>query len=86
MNEVVTVTITFGSAEEAEGVAAALVEARLAACAQVWPIGSTYRWQGKVEHAEEHRLEAKTLASGSRRSRPSSASGTAMRCPRSSPT
>jgi periplasmic divalent cation tolerance protein len=63
MSDVVTVTITFGSAEEAERVAAALVEARLAACAQVWPIGSAYRWQGDIEHAQEHRLEAKTLAS-----------------------
>jgi periplasmic divalent cation tolerance protein len=62
MSDVATVTITFGSAEEAEAVAAALVEARLAACAQVWPISSTYRWQGEIERAQEHRLEAKTLA------------------------
>jgi periplasmic divalent cation tolerance protein len=62
MSDVATVTITFGSAEEAEATAAALVEARLAACAQVWPISSTYRWQGEVERAAEHRLEAKTLA------------------------
>jgi periplasmic divalent cation tolerance protein len=63
MSDIATVTITFGSAEEAERLAAALVEARLAACAQVWPIGSTYRWQGRIEHADEHRLEAKTLFS-----------------------
>jgi periplasmic divalent cation tolerance protein len=62
MADLVTVTITFGSAEEAERMAAALVEARLAACAQVWPITSTYRWLGEVERASEHRLEAKTVA------------------------
>jgi periplasmic divalent cation tolerance protein len=63
MSDVVTVTTTFGSAEEAEEMAAALVDAGLAACAQVWPILSVYRWQGEIERAEEHRLEAKTLAS-----------------------
>ena len=61
-DQLVAVTVTFGSAEEAEAVAAELVEARLAACAQVWPIRSTYRWQDKIEQAEEHRLEAKTTA------------------------
>ena len=63
MSDVVTVTVTFGTPGEAQAVAEALVEARLAACAQVWPITSTYRWQGEVERANEHRLEAKTLAS-----------------------
>jgi periplasmic divalent cation tolerance protein len=63
MSDIVTVTIAFGSAEEAEEMAAALVEARLAACAQVWPISSIYRWQGEIEQAQEHRLEGKTLAS-----------------------
>ncbi len=63
MSDVVTVTVTFGTLGEAKTIADALVEARLAACAQVWPITSTYRWQGEVEQANEHRLEAKTLAS-----------------------
>jgi uncharacterized protein involved in tolerance to divalent cations len=63
MSDVVTVTITFGTSEEAQVMADTLVEARLAACVQVWPITSTYRWQGEVERAQEHRLEAKTLAS-----------------------
>jgi periplasmic divalent cation tolerance protein len=63
MSDVVTVTITFGTPEDAQAMAEALVEARLAACAQVWPITSTYRWRGEVERAGEHRLEAKTLAS-----------------------
>ncbi len=58
----VTVTMSFGNAADAEAMAAALVEARLAACAQVWPIRSVYRWQGAIEREEEHRLEAKTVA------------------------
>ncbi len=59
----VQVAATAGSREEAERLAALLVEARLAACAQVvGPIHSTYRWQGAVETAEEWMLVAKTAA------------------------
>jgi periplasmic divalent cation tolerance protein len=57
------VVATAGSREEAQRLAALLVEARLAACAQVvGPIHSTYRWQGAVETAEEWMLVAKTAA------------------------
>ena len=58
----VTVSITFGDGETAERMAGELVENRLAACAQVWPIRSTYRWEGQVETADEHMLVAKTIA------------------------
>lgn len=52
-----------GSREEAEKIAHALVERRLAACANiVGPIHSVYRWQGKVENAAEHLLIIKTTA------------------------
>ena len=41
--------------------AAALVEARLAACAQVTgPVGSTYWWRGAVERADEWACTFKT--------------------------
>lgn len=59
----VTVTIAFGNSEEADEVARALVEERLAVCAQIWPMRSTYRWEGKIEAAYEVLLSAKTLAS-----------------------
>jgi len=39
------------------------VEHRLAACVQVALIGSTYRWRGAVEEAEEYRLTFKTTMS-----------------------
>jgi periplasmic divalent cation tolerance protein len=53
-----------GSEEEAERIAAALVERRLAACVQVLgPIASTYRWRGEVERAREWLCLAKTAAS-----------------------
>jgi periplasmic divalent cation tolerance protein len=61
--EFVIVLVTAGSAEEASGIGAALVEARLVACANVvGPIRSIYRWQGVVERAEEHLLLLKGRA------------------------
>jgi periplasmic divalent cation tolerance protein len=55
------VTTTAGTREVAERIAVELVDLRLAACAQVsGPIASTYRWQGKIENAEEWLCTAKT--------------------------
>ena len=53
---------TAGSQAEAEKIAQALVERRLAACVNVLPIHSVYRWQGKVESAAEFLLIIKTTA------------------------
>jgi periplasmic divalent cation tolerance protein len=63
MTDHVQVLTTAGSAEEAERIAAALVERRLAACVQTFgPIRSRYRWQGAIEEAEEWQCLAKTEA------------------------
>ena len=52
---------TVGSAEDAERLARALVERRLAACVNVVPgVVSIYRWKGAVEREEEHLLVIKT--------------------------
>lgn len=41
-------------------IASALVEKRLAACVQiVGPVSSTFRWEGRVQEAEEHLLLCK---------------------------
>ncbi len=54
---------TAGSAEEAQKIAQALVERRLAACVNVvGPIQSVYRWKGAVESAPEHLLIIKTTS------------------------
>ena len=48
---------TTDSAKEAATLARGLVAAKLAACVQIEaPITSTYRWEGKIETATEHRL------------------------------
>ena len=57
------VLTTAGSQEEARKIAHALVEHRLAACVSILPqVGSIYRWQGKIETAEEWLLLIKTQA------------------------
>ena len=48
--------------DTAERIATALVDERLAACVnQMAGVRSIYRWQGKVEHAEEVLLLIKTM-------------------------
>ena len=60
-SEYVMVYVTTSSRAEADVIANALVEGRLAACVNVFgEIQSTYRWQGKVESATEVSLIAKT--------------------------
>lgn len=53
--------VTCASPGEARAIAHALVEARLAACCNVLPgMESVYRWQGKLETAQETVLIVKT--------------------------
>lgn len=55
------VITTVDDRQKAHEIARALVERRLAACAQVvGPIRSYYWWQGKLEEAEEWLLQLKT--------------------------
>ncbi len=56
------VYITAGSEEEARKIGRALVEERLAACVNLFPIYSIYRWQGKIEEGPEMVLLARTRA------------------------
>ncbi len=61
MNEARVVLTTVGNREEAQKIANALVESEIAACVNiVGPARSIYRWQGKVENAEEFLLIVKT--------------------------
>lgn len=54
MTAIVTVYATFPDAAEAERIARLLVEERLAACANILgPCRSIYRWEGRIEEADE---------------------------------
>jgi len=61
MQELVLVYTTWPDAAAAEEAGRALVEARLAACANILPgMVSLYRWQGALERAQEAVLILKT--------------------------
>lgn len=58
---IVVISTTFPDAATANACAEKLVGAGHAACAQVeGPVTSVYRWEGRVERAEEWRLVCKT--------------------------
>ena len=60
----IAVFMTAPTSEEARGLAEMLIEKRLAACVQMIPrMESVFRWQGKIEHANEVLLIAKTVKS-----------------------
>lgn len=54
-------TTTVASVQEAQQLARSMVQARLAACAQVEPVTSHYHWQDAVQEAPEWRIAFKTL-------------------------
>jgi periplasmic divalent cation tolerance protein len=56
----IAIMTTTDSADEARAIASALVERKLAACAQVSSIQSYYRWQGAVQNDDEFRILIKT--------------------------
>jgi periplasmic divalent cation tolerance protein len=63
MDRAVFVYTTWPTTVEAEAAGRALVERRLAACVNILPgMVSHYRWQGKVERAEETVMIIKTRA------------------------
>ncbi|MHB8902581.1 MAG: divalent-cation tolerance protein CutA [Thermoguttaceae bacterium] len=64
MSDFIQVLTTTASQDEARQIAEVLVERRLAACVQIsGPIGSVYRWQGRIESAEEWQCQIKTRQS-----------------------
>ncbi len=52
--------ITAGSMDEAKNIGKNLVEERLAACVNIFPIYSIYRWKDNIEEANEFVILAKS--------------------------
>lgn len=59
MGTLIVVT-TVATREQAQTLARAIVERRLAACAQIDAIDSLYHWQGQVQQEPEARISFKT--------------------------
>ena len=59
--DITVVTTTVATEAEARQLAQLVLQARLAACVQVEPITSHYRWQGALHEESELRLVCKTL-------------------------
>ena len=60
--KLIAVVTTVEKAEDARRLSRDAVESRLAACAQLEPIESTYFWDGALEDAREIRITFKTRA------------------------
>ena len=61
---IVSVYVTFASADEAERIGRAMIDERLAACINILgEAKSIYRWQGRIEEATEQAAILKTSAS-----------------------
>lgn len=61
--KIIQIKTSVASVEEAESLANTLVEKRLAACVQYFPIKSIYRWKGNIEKSDEYVLIIKTSSS-----------------------
>ena len=57
---IVVVQTTVATKPQATRLARRMVDSRLAACVQVTPIRSVYRWKGRMTTAGEYLLSAKT--------------------------
>jgi periplasmic divalent cation tolerance protein len=60
MKDCVTILTTVANAAEANSLAKALVERKLAACVQSFPVTSCYVWDGKINNDAEILLFIKT--------------------------
>ncbi len=79
MERAVLVYTTWPSIVEAERAGRDLVERRLAACVNILPgMISHYRWQGKIERAEEAVMMVKTRAVAGRRGRRGGQGGSSL--------
>jgi periplasmic divalent cation tolerance protein len=57
------VYMTCGSKEEAHKIATALVQTKLVACANIFPVSSVYTWKQKIHYDTEYAAILKTKRS-----------------------
>jgi periplasmic divalent cation tolerance protein len=62
-SDFIVVLVTSPSAEEGEKLASTLIDERLAACVNVIPVTSFFRWEGKACKESERLLVIKTRGS-----------------------
>lgn len=59
--EFLLIYITFPSETQAQTISDTLVEQKLVACANIFPIASTFWWQGQIDHEAEWVAIVKTM-------------------------
>jgi periplasmic divalent cation tolerance protein len=69
MTDKLIVLTTAGDKKEAEDIAWALLERKLAACVNIITLESVYRWKGEIEKNPEYQLVIKTTAAAYERVR-----------------
>lgn len=62
ISKYIIVQTTLESFEQAKALALKIVANSLGACVQIMPITSFYKWEGKLEEANEFLLQIKTKA------------------------
>lgn len=63
MSNIVELTTTVETRQQAESLAKKMLELHLAACIQLTPVQSIYRWQGELCESEEIRCTMKSSKS-----------------------
>lgn len=63
LNQVCIVYVTTASLGNARDLARSMVEENHVACANIFPIQSIYRWQGRIEESQEFQIFFKTSTS-----------------------
>jgi periplasmic divalent cation tolerance protein len=60
MTDYGVVLVTASSLLEAQTIAQSIIEKKMAACVNFFPVQSVYSWQGKINHDAEYQLIIKT--------------------------
>lgn len=61
MSQLITIITSLPSPDLANQIARDLIQSKLAASAQIFPINSVYSWQGEVYEDDDFQLQIKTI-------------------------